>query len=105
MPLTNTDILRRAIKESGKRLIVISRETGIPYSPLWRFTDGTDIVLETADELATHFGLMFQPMESVAQKKVKKKPAAKPVKNIATQLSTEKSKIRANRAATKKATK
>ena len=57
-----TDVLRRAIVESGKALIALERETGIQRMSLSRFVRGeTSLRLDVADTLAAYFGLELRP--------------------------------------------
>lgn len=53
-----TDVLKRAIQDSGLTLYRISRDTGIIDSSLLRFTsDETSLRLDKADLLAEYLGL------------------------------------------------
>jgi plasmid maintenance system antidote protein VapI len=55
---TMTDVLKKAIAESGQSLIGIQRETGVNRISLIRFMRGeTSIRLDVADKLAVYFGL------------------------------------------------
>lgn len=72
MPLAKP--LRQAIRESGKSLNSIARETGIPQAVLSRFVNGQDIRVEaTAEKLAAYFGLSLSPDDRPA-KPAKRKP-------------------------------
>jgi plasmid maintenance system antidote protein VapI len=60
---TMSDVLRRAIVESGKALIALERETGIQRGSLSRFLRGKQSLrLDLADKLAAHFGLALRPI-------------------------------------------
>jgi hypothetical protein len=53
-----SESLRRAISTSGKTLYRISKDTGISYSPLWRFMHGqTGLRLDLLDKLCAYLGL------------------------------------------------
>jgi len=53
-----SDVLRRAIVESGKALIALERETGVQRMSIARFLRGeTSLHLDVADKLAAYFGL------------------------------------------------
>ena len=55
---TMSDILRRAIRDSGKALIAIERETGVQRMSISRFLRGdTSLYLDKAEKLAAYFGL------------------------------------------------
>jgi hypothetical protein len=59
---TMTDVLRRAIRDSGLPLLTISREAGIQRASLIRFTRGSQSLrLDVADRLAAYFGLVLVP--------------------------------------------
>jgi hypothetical protein len=53
-----SDLLRKAIAESGIPYIVLERETGVIRTSIMRFVSGkTSLRLDKADALATYFGL------------------------------------------------
>jgi plasmid maintenance system antidote protein VapI len=57
-----TEVLRRAIIESGKALIALERETGIQRMSLSRFiASKQSLRLDVADRLAAYFGLELRP--------------------------------------------
>ena len=57
---TMSDILRRAIRDSGKALIAIERETGIQRMSISRFLRGdTSLRLDKAEKLAAYLGLVL----------------------------------------------
>ena len=57
-----TDVLRKALADSGKALIALERETGIQRGSLSRFLRGNQSLrLDVADKLAAHFGLELRP--------------------------------------------
>jgi plasmid maintenance system antidote protein VapI len=67
-----TDVLRRAILDSGLPLLRISRETGVQRASLSRFVRGKNSLrLDVADKLAKYFELRLMTTE---QKPVKQKP-------------------------------
>jgi transcriptional regulator with XRE-family HTH domain len=52
-----TDVLRKAIVDSGIPLLTLARETGIARASLIRFTrGGTSLRLDKADALCRYFG-------------------------------------------------
>jgi plasmid maintenance system antidote protein VapI len=56
-----TDVLRRAIIESGESFNSLERETGVTRASIMRFVRGTNSLrLDMADRLAEHFGLSLQ---------------------------------------------
>jgi len=55
MPLDEQ--LRDKIRDSGKSANQLAVECGVPQPVLTRFLNGKDIRLETANKLATYFGL------------------------------------------------
>jgi plasmid maintenance system antidote protein VapI len=56
-----TDVLRRAIIESGESFNALERETGVTRASIMRFVRGTNSLrLDMADRLAEHFGLSLQ---------------------------------------------
>ena len=62
MPIAKT--LRLAIQRSDATLYRIAKETGIDWSVLQRFLDGTrpNIRLDTVEKLCEHFGLELRPL-------------------------------------------
>ena len=57
---TISEVLRRAVLESGKALIAIERDTGIQRMSISRFLRGaTSLRLDKADELAAYLGLVL----------------------------------------------
>src|SRR4051794_1845080 len=57
-PSTTTDVLRRAIVESGTSHKALSRETGVARASIMRFVRGDQSLrLDMADRLAAYFGL------------------------------------------------
>jgi plasmid maintenance system antidote protein VapI len=55
---TMTEVLRRAIVESGEAHIALERATGVKRASIMRFVRGTtSLRLDLADRLATHLGL------------------------------------------------
>jgi len=66
---TMSDVLRKAIVESGKPLIGIERETGIQRMSLSRFLAGKQSLrLDVADKLAAYFGLELRPIRPKRKK-------------------------------------
>jgi plasmid maintenance system antidote protein VapI len=59
---TLSDVLRRAIVESGAALIALERATGVQRMSIARFLRGeTSLRLDKADKLAAYFGLELRP--------------------------------------------
>lgn len=60
-----SEVLKTTIRDSGKNLNQIAKESGIARPMLHRFMsvgdDRRDIRLETADKLADYFGLKLVP--------------------------------------------
>jgi hypothetical protein len=55
---TLSDVLRKAIVESGLPLLVIEREAGVVRASMMRFVRGDQTIrLDAADKLAAYFGL------------------------------------------------
>jgi hypothetical protein len=55
---TISDVLRRAIKQSKRPLLVIERESGVSRGSMMRFVRGDQSLrLDIADKLAAYFGL------------------------------------------------
>lgn len=56
-----TEVLRKAVVESGKPMLTISNETGIARASLIRFVRGdTSLRLDVADKLAAYFSLRLR---------------------------------------------
>ena len=59
-----TDVLRRAILDSGLPLLRIAEDTGVERASLSRFVAGKrSLRLDMADKLAAYFGLTLTPTE------------------------------------------
>jgi hypothetical protein len=59
---TISEVLRRAIRESGASLIALERLTGVERMSISRFLDGrTSLRLDCAEVLAAYFGLALRP--------------------------------------------
>lgn len=57
-----TALLRQAIVDSDKPMLVIAKETGLDRASLTRFRDGErSLRLDKADILAAYFGLETKP--------------------------------------------
>jgi plasmid maintenance system antidote protein VapI len=57
-----SDVLRRAVAESGLALIALERATGVQRMSIARFLRGeTSLRLDKADRLAAYFGLELRP--------------------------------------------
>ena len=56
-----TDVLRKAVVESGLSFLGLESETGILRQTLMRFARGDGINLDAADKLAVYFGLELRP--------------------------------------------
>jgi len=57
-----SDVLRRAIAESGMAMIALERETGVQRMSIVRFLDGErSLRLDKAEQLAEYFGLELRP--------------------------------------------
>ena len=55
---TMTEVLRRAIVESGETYLGLSKATGLTRASIQRFVDGRNSLrLDLADRLAAHFEL------------------------------------------------
>jgi plasmid maintenance system antidote protein VapI len=64
-----TDVLRRAILQSGLPLLRIEQETGVQRASLSRFVRGTNSLrLDMADRLAAYFGLELAPVKAKPKK-------------------------------------
>lgn len=60
-----TEVLRRAILDSGLPLLRIAQETGVERASLSRFVAGKrSLRLDMADKLAAYFGLRLTPTEA-----------------------------------------
>jgi plasmid maintenance system antidote protein VapI len=58
---TMSDVLRRAIVESGETYLGLSKATGLTRASIQRFVDRRNSLrLDLADRLAEHFGLTLQ---------------------------------------------
>lgn len=67
-----SDVLRRAILDSGLPLLRIANETGVQRASLSRFVRGKNSLrLDMADKLATYFGLKLTATETKATKNPK----------------------------------
>lgn len=63
-PTTMTDVLRRAIVESGTPYLTLAQATGVQRASIMRFATGQrSLRLDMADRLAEHFGLTLQPIK------------------------------------------
>jgi plasmid maintenance system antidote protein VapI len=57
-----TEVLRRAIAESGMAYIALARATGVQRASIQRFVcGGQSLRLDVADKLAAFFGLELRP--------------------------------------------
>lgn len=57
-----SEVIRRAIVESGETYLGLSRATGLTRASLQRFVDGRNSLrLDLADKLARHFELELKP--------------------------------------------
>lgn len=69
-----SDVLRRAILDSGLPLLRIANETGVQRASLSRFVRGKNSLrLDVADRLATYFGLGLKPTEKRQSRKQPKR--------------------------------
>lgn len=57
MPKEMADILRVAIRKSGKPLLTIATDTGVAVSTLSEFMAGADMRLSNASKIAAYLGL------------------------------------------------
>ena len=58
---TMADVLRQAIRDCGKSLHEISRQTGVATSVVSRFlSEQRDLTLTTANKLAVYLGLVLR---------------------------------------------
>jgi plasmid maintenance system antidote protein VapI len=61
-PKPITDILRKAVNDSGMTFLGMERETGVLRQCLMPFARGeSGISLDAADKLANYFGLELRP--------------------------------------------
>lgn len=67
------EVLREAIRASGRSAAEIGRETGIPQPTITRFLQGADMGVERAGKLCEYFGLVLVRREVEAKPKAKKK--------------------------------
>ncbi len=59
-----TDVLKKAVVDSGSPLLQISKGSGLEYASLFRFMSGErSLRLDKADKLAAYFGLQLQANE------------------------------------------
>jgi plasmid maintenance system antidote protein VapI len=57
-----TDVLKKAIVQSGMAHIALERATGVKRASIMRFLRGeTSLRLDMADRLAAYFGLILRP--------------------------------------------
>jgi plasmid maintenance system antidote protein VapI len=55
---TMPDVLRRAVRESGRSVNAVAKAAGVAQPVLYRFMTGErDLTLDTAQRLADYFGL------------------------------------------------
>jgi plasmid maintenance system antidote protein VapI len=60
-----SDVLRRAILDSGLPLLRIAQETGVERASISRFVRGErSLRLDKADRLAAYFGLTLVPIKT-----------------------------------------
>ncbi len=58
-----TDLLRRTIQQGGIPFLTLEQETGVLRQSVMRFVSGqTSLHLDSADKLATYFGLELRPV-------------------------------------------
>jgi transcriptional regulator with XRE-family HTH domain len=56
--------LRRAIRDSGKTLYRVAKDSGVPYATLHRFMNGrTEVSLGSLDKLCAYLGLTLTPAD------------------------------------------
>lgn len=55
------DVLRDAIRKSGKTALDLSAATGVSQPTITEFLRGADMRLTTAQKLAAHLGLELRP--------------------------------------------
>jgi predicted transcriptional regulator len=67
-PDTLSLALREAIIEDGRTIYEISKAIGIEPDSLYRFQQGKDIRLDTADRLAKALGLELRPFKRKRRK-------------------------------------
>jgi hypothetical protein len=68
-----TEVFRSAIRDSGKSVNAIAKESGVAQPMLTRFLNGQDLRLSTADKMAAYFKLSLQPDGPASKKTAKKK--------------------------------
>ena len=69
---TITDVLRRAILDSGLPLLRLANDTGVQRASLSRFVRGKNSLrLDVADKLAAYFGLELMKTEKPTKQKPK----------------------------------
>jgi len=61
-----SDRLRQAIRKSDQTLYRIAQDTGLDWSILQRFLDGTrpNIRIDTIEKLCQYFGLELRPVKA-----------------------------------------
>jgi len=61
---TMADVLRRAIRESGKTINAVATAAGVPQPVLHRFLAGErDLTLRSAQKLVDYFGLELRRLK------------------------------------------
>ena len=66
--LSITDVLRRAILESGIPFLTLEQETGVTRQSLMKFARGERTIhLDAADRLSRFFGLELRPVVKTAK--------------------------------------
>ena len=90
--MTISDDLRHAIRNSGKSVTAIAKESGVPQPMLTRFMNGQDLRLATVDKLAAQLGLTLQPDDQTATAKAKVKATAMPATDWGTAQPKRKAK-------------
>jgi len=66
--MTIAEVLRQAITQSDQTLTEIAQQTGIPQPGLWKFMQGFDIRLKTAQRLADYFGFKIIPPAKIPKR-------------------------------------
>jgi transcriptional regulator with XRE-family HTH domain len=62
--LTVSATLRQAIRDSGKTLYRVAKDSGVPYATLHRFMHGkTEVSMASLDKLCAYLGLTLTPDE------------------------------------------
>lgn len=65
-----SDVLRRAIVESGETYLGLSKATGVTRASIQRFVDGRNSLrLDLADRLAAYFGLSLSKPRTSPRRK------------------------------------